>query len=147
MLVTIQGGFACVHVQDGSTAQAGITTPTIMTGWAANGTVSNGLTPDFVNNEITIDVDGVYKIDFQNSFEGGANITFQFHLQINTGGGYDEEPEGCHRKMSAGGDVGSAGFVAIKSLTAGDKLAVFVESDGSASMTPLDAQLIIHQVG
>jgi len=146
-IVTMMGGFACIHVQDGSTAQSGITTAEVMTGWAANGTVTDGLIPDFANNEITIDVDGVYMVNFQNSFSGGANVTFQFHLSTDTGGGYVEDPEGCHRKMSAGGDVGSAGFVAIKSLSAGDKLAVFVEADSSASMTPLDAQFIVHQVG
>ena len=146
-VVTNMGGFGCIHIVDGVTAQAGITTPVIIDVWAANGTVTDGLIPSFSDGWITIDVGGVYKIDFQNSFSGGANVTFQFHLQIDTGGGFVEDTEGCHRKMSAGGDVGSSGFVAIKSLSAGDKVAVFVEADSSASMTPLDAQFIVHQIG
>jgi hypothetical protein len=144
-VVTNLGGYAEIRVDDGSAAQTGITTPTIMTGWASNGE-SNGLTADQANNKITIDVAGLYMIWFQNSFSGGANITFEFNVNVDSGGGYVEQQGGCHRKMSAGGDVGSAGFVRLLSLSAADDVAIFVEANSSASMTPIDAQFIIKQV-
>jgi hypothetical protein len=144
-MVTVFGGYAEIRVADGTTAQTGITTPVIMTGFDTNG-ASNGLTPDHTNNKITIDIDGVYLLFFQNSFSGGANVTFEFHARVDSGSGYVEQAQGCHRKMSAGGDVGSAGFVALLSLSAGDDVAVYVEASTSASMTPFDAQLILKQI-
>ena len=144
-IVTVMGGYAELRVDDGVTAQTGITTPTIMTGWSTNGE-SNGLTADQANNKITIDVAGLYMCWFQNSFSGGGNVTFEFNINVDSGGGYVEQAGGCHRKMSSGGDVGSASFVRLLSLSAGDDVAIFVEADSSASMTPFDAQFIIKQV-
>jgi hypothetical protein len=118
-----------------------------MTGWNANGE-SNGLTADQANNKITIDVDGLYMLWFQNSFSGDGSDTYQFHARVDSGGGYIEKPQGCHRKMGVGGDTGSCSFVALLSLSAADDVAIYVESDdgGGSSMTPIDAQLIVKQV-
>jgi hypothetical protein len=144
MLVTVHGVYGGVYVADGSTAQTGIdTTPTKMTGWATN-TDSAGTTPDQANNQITVGTDGVYLVWASVGFSGSVNTTFLGHLRVNDVESY----AGFHRKLSAGGDVGSASFVSLNSLNADDVLSIYVESDagGGASMTPVDAQFIVFRI-
>jgi hypothetical protein len=115
-----------------------------MTGWAANA-ASAGTTPDQANNEITVGTDGVYLIWVSIGFSGSVNTTFQGHLRVND----VESWAGFHRKLSAGGDVGSTSFKSLLTLSAGDVLSVYVESDsggGGASMTPTDAQFIVFRI-
>jgi hypothetical protein len=144
MLVTVHGVYGGIYIQDGSTPQTGIdTTPTKMTGWATN-TASAGTTPDQANNQITVGTDGVYLIWASVGFSGSVNTTFQGHLRVND----IESWAGFHRKLSAGGDVGSVSFVSLLVLSADDVLSIYIESDagGGASMTPTDAQLIVYRV-
>lgn len=144
-VVTVMGGYAEIRVDDGAASQTGVITPEILTGWATNGP-SNGLTADQANNKITIDVDGLYMVWFQASFSGTGNATMQFHVRVDSGGGYVEQGQGCHRKMSAGGDVGSCSFVALLNLSAADDVAIYVESDTNSTVTLLDAQMVIKQI-
>jgi hypothetical protein len=140
-VVTVMGGYASLKTVDGVTAQTGITsTPVLLTTWDTNGD-SNGLTADHTTDSITIDVDGVYDVDCDVSFSGSSNAIIQMHLRVN---GVEEE-EGMHRKLSAGGDVGSAGFNGGLTLSAGDVLTVYVESNITASITPVDAQFRVNQ--
>jgi hypothetical protein len=144
VLVTVHGVYGGIYIQDGSTPQTGIdTTPTKMTGWAAN-TASAGTTPDQANNQITVGTDGVYLIWASVGFSGSNNTTFEGHLRIDD----IESYAGFHRKLSAAGDVGSASFLSINILSADDVLSIYVESDagGGASMTPADAQFIVFRV-
>jgi hypothetical protein len=139
------GGYASLKTVDGVTAQGSIgTTPTKLTTWDTDGD-SNGLIPDHTNDQITIDVTGVYHVNCDVSFSGTSNATFQLHLRIDG----VEADEGLHRKLSTGGDVGSAGFSGIVSLTANEALTVYVESGnggGTDSLTPVDAQFVVNQI-
>lgn len=143
-IVSMHGVYGGLYVQDGSTAQAGVdTTPAKMTGWAGNMTAA-GTTPDHTDDSITVGTDGVYLVLCQISFSGTVNTEFQAHVRIND----VEQVEGMHRKLGAGGDVGSASFVALKSLSADDAITIYVESDqaGGADFTPTDAQLVCFRV-
>lgn len=144
MLVSVHGVYGGLYVQDGSTAQTGVdTTPTKMTGWAGN-LPAAGTTPDHTDDSITIGTDGIYIALCQVSFSGTISVTFEAHLRIDD----VEQVEGFHRKLGTGGDVGSASFVALKSLSADEVLTVYIESDsgGGASFTPMDAQLVVFRV-
>lgn len=144
-VVTALGGYASLKTVDGSTAQTGIgVTPVKLTTWDTNGD-SNGLTPDHTSDDITIDVSGVYHVDCNVSFSGTANATFQLHLRVDN----VEKDEGLHRKLSTGGDVGSAGFSGIVTVAANEVLTVWVESDDAGtgdSITPADAQFNVNQI-
>ncbi len=144
MFVTVHGNYGGLYIQDGSTAQTGITTEAVkMTGWAGN-LAASGVTPDYANNQVTVGSTGIYLVWVQLSFSGSLNTEFQAHLRVNG----DEQVEGMHRKLGTGGDVGSASFIALKSLTADDVLTIYVESDagGGASFTPTDAQFVVLRV-
>lgn len=144
MLVSVHGVYGGIYIADGSTAQTGIdTTPTKMTGWTTNA-ISAGTTPDQANNEIVVGTDGVYVVFMTMSFSGSVNTTFEGHLRIND----DESYAGLHRKLSAGGDVGSAPLIGLVLLSEDDELSIYIESDagGGASMTPVDAQFIVFRV-
>ena len=142
-VVTALGGYASIKTVEGSTAQTGIgTTPVKLTTWDTNGD-ANGLTPDQENGEITIDIDGVYFVNCNISFSGTSNVTFQLHLNVDD----VERDEGLHRKISTGGDVGSAGFSSIVSLSANEVLSVYIDGDGTSdSVTPVDAQFTANQI-
>lgn len=145
ILVSLMGVYGEMLIVNSSTAQTGITTtPELMTGWTKNG-VSNGVTLDYLNNQITVLYNGVYSISLGVSFSGTLNTEFLLHLRVDG----VEQDEGLHRVIGTGGDVGSAGFTALKTLTAGQILTIYVASDdaGGSSFTPVDAQLRVVRVG
>lgn len=145
MLVSLMGVYGGIKIVDGITAQSGITpTPETLTGWEVN-SPSNGVSPDYSTGQITVDHDGVYLVTAQVSFSGTLNTTFTVHVRIDG----VEQDEGLHRKMGTGGDVGSASLMAIISLSEGNVLTLYVQSDagGGASMTPVDAQFMITRIG
>ena len=135
--------YAALITEDGSTPQSFSNAPSKFTGFAATG-LSNGATPSIVTNDITIATTGIYFILFQDTFSGAGNTTFEYHLRVDG----VEQAEGTHRKMSAGGDVGSVSFAALASLTAGEVVSIYGESDDGVgeNATPLDAQLIVVQI-
>ncbi len=135
--------YAELVVSDGSTAQNFSMTPEKFTGFTAVG-LSNGATPSAVTKDITIATTGIYFVFFQNSFSGAGNVTFEFHLRVDA----IEAPEGAHRKMSAAGDAGSTSFAGLVSLTAGEVVCVYGESNDVAgeNATAIDAQLVLIQI-
>jgi hypothetical protein len=139
---TLAGGYASIKVVDGSTAQTAIgSSPVLMTGWVVNGDFE-GIIPDHTTDKITVNADGNYSIEFQNSFTGSVGATWQFHLRVNG----VERKAGCLRKTTAS-DVGSCSFTEELELFEDDEISVYVESDlSNKSMTPFDAQLTIYQV-
>ena len=142
-VVSMMGGYASIKTADGSTPQTGIgTTPVLLTQWTVNG-ISDGLTPDHTADSIVVDVDGVYDVDCDISFSGSANATFEVHMRVDG----VEQDEGMHRKLSTGGDVGSAGFGGQVSLSAGQVLTTYVEADAAdKSITVADGQFKVHQI-
>jgi hypothetical protein len=61
----------------------------------------------------------------------------------------NEQPEGFHRKLSSGGDVGSASFIAVRQFNAGDVLTIYVETDDglqSDTWTPIDMQFSVFSL-
>jgi len=147
VLVSLHGVYGEIYVADGSTAQSSLgTTPTKMTGFAANGE-SSGTTPDHTNDQITVGTAGKYLVDFDVSFSGTGGATMKFHLRVNDG---EQAKAALVRKLGVGGDVGNAGFACIMSLSANDVLTVYVETDnagGTDSITPEDAHLRVRRIG
>jgi len=144
VLVSVHGVYGGLYIQDNATTQAGIDlNPVKMTGWEGN-LSANGVSPDFVNNQITVLTTGVYLCFVQISFAGQSSTEFHGHLRVNG----NEQVEGWHRKLGTGGDVGSASFTALKVLNANDILTIYIESDdgGGANFTPMDAQFIVHRI-
>jgi hypothetical protein len=127
-----------INIAAGSTPQAGVTTtPEKMTGFEANGVSTVGVVPDFANNEITVNVTGIYDIRLSVSFSGTANSTWDFLIAVNG----VATRFGLQRKIGAGGDVGDTATYGSVELQAGDIVSVLVNSDqgGGASFTPVYA--------
>lgn len=144
-LVSVFGPVAAIYVADGSTAQTGITTtPELMTGFAADGLGVDAV-PDHTIDGITINTDGNYFLFFQCSFTGTVTTKFEFHFCVDGA----EQPYGCHDKVNAGGDVGSASAFGPLTLSATEVVTMYVESDkgGGADLTPVDASLIVLKIG
>lgn len=143
-VVSLHGVYGALYVADGATAQTGITTtPAKLTGFAANGP-SAGATPDHTNDQLTVGTDGVYLVWFAVSATGTAATLFQFRLRV----GGVENNFGGRLEFNATPDEAQTSFVALVSLSAGDVLTVYVESDagGGASLTVHDASLVVFRV-
>jgi hypothetical protein len=146
-LVSSWGGYASININNGVTAQVtGGSTPVKFTGFntteGSNGP-SNGYTPDKTGSDITIDLDGVVLITCGFAFSGTGNTEFEVYCYkngVDTGLGF-------HRKLGTGGDVGSAGFTGILSVSASDYLELYIETPaGSASMTAENVQFCATQI-
>jgi len=145
-VVSMHGVYGGLYVQDGSTAQNANSTPAKMTGWAGNMSAA-GTTPDHTDDSIEVGTDGVYLIWHHVSFNGSNNYLYQGHLRIDG----VEQVEGWHVEPPESGydsDGLHAGFVAIKSLSAGEKITVYIETEAIAGVnfTPIDAQLVCFRV-
>ena len=143
-IVSMFGVYGIIYVDDGSTAQTGITaTPVLFTGFAVDG-LSSGITPDHTADSLTIVTDGIYIVLFENSYSGGGNDTIQFHIRVDG----VEGVYATHGKMSAGGDARSSMFAGILSLSAAEVVTVYVESDngGGSSLTAIDASLLLLKI-
>ncbi|RLD03434.1 MAG: hypothetical protein DRI65_12900 [Chloroflexota bacterium] len=143
MLVSVFGVYGSIVVQGGSTAQAFASgVAEVMTEWTGNGTTNDGMTPDYANNKITIDNDGVYKVDFFCSFQGNNPIVNEFELRID-GAATDI---GFQRKTSSA-DVGSGSFSAVVTLGATEELSVWFTGNGVSNFTAVDAALVVTRIG
>lgn len=133
-----------IYVADGATPQTVNIAPAKLTAFT-NASMVSRVTADPADDSVTVTEAGVYTGIFSASFSGSFNDTFEFHLRVNG----IEQPEGSHRKLAAGGDVGSSTFgILPKTLAAGDVVTVWVESDADAnSITIVDAQLAVFRVG
>jgi hypothetical protein len=132
-----------IYCAEASTGQAVDTTPVQVTGFTDNG-ASEGCTADAANDQIEIDADGTYYIGFQCSFEGSNATVYELHLRISGA----LQVEGCHRYLGTATDEGSCSFVALKALSDGDLVQVYVTAGGPAkTFTPIDMQLVAMKVG
>jgi len=106
--------------------------------------VSTGLTVDLVTNyRSTVDTnsDGTFYFNFSTNFTGTNNAQVICALYKN-GAITDFRLE---RKLSSGGDIGSASFCGIIDLVATDYVDIRWLSGGT-SLIPQDAQLIIMRI-
>jgi hypothetical protein len=132
-----------IYVANGATPQTGIgTSYTKITGFAANGSSTSDITPDHSNDQVTVATAGMYDLHLQASFSGSVNTTFTVSLAVD---GTEDEAMAFQRKLSAGGDVGSASFSGHTSLTAGQVVTCLIKADGSSkSFTPVFMNLGLH---
>lgn len=145
-LVSTLGEYAQIYVHDGAAAQSFTTAPSKMTGFTTNGPAGGNMTADAANDKIIIGTDGDYKVDFQISFSGAVNEMFEFHARVN---GVEQVNGALKRKLSAGGDEGSASFTCILSgLSTADDIEIYGESGnaGGANATPIHSQLVVTRV-
>jgi len=114
--------------------------PEILTEWTGDG-LSNGSTPAYASDQITIDNAGIYQVNFQASFQGLTTKIQEFELRV------DGVVTGvkCLRYTSAS-DVGSCSFSCQISLAAAEVLSVWVEADGAGAITVEEAQLSVYRI-
>lgn len=146
-VVSTLGEFAEIQITSGVTSQVTSATPAKMTGWLADG-LNVGPTPDYTNNEITINTAGVYRVDIDVDFSGTNSKTYLCAVYKDVGAGYvDAGLARFKRKLGTGGDVGSAHMHGHVSLAATDKIAVYVWStDGGTAFVPQEAAFTCKRV-
>jgi len=117
-----------------------LNTPEKLTEWTGDG-ISNGVTPAFASDEITIDNAGIYQVNFQASFQGLSTKIQEFVLRKDA----VATAVGCRRYTSAT-DVGSCSFSCQISLAAAEVLSIWVESTGSGDITVEEAQFTVYRI-
>lgn len=142
-LDSIMGVYGGILITSGVTGQVLVAaTPEPMTEWTGDGE-SNGATPAYLTDNITILHAGVYTVFFQISFEGITGATFDFSVYKN---GSPLSPViDCERK-TANTDVGSASMSAHLTLAVNDILTIEVESSGGGTMTALDSHFLVQRI-
>ena len=141
-LDSIMGVYGSIVIEAGSTGQtiaSGVAEQ--LTEWTADG-ISNGVTPAFATDQITINHDGDYEIFFQISFQGINGVVFKYTLYKNG----SALPPSCQRK-TANTDVGSESFLCQIALVATDVLSIWVEGDGSGTFTAVETQFAVRRIG
>ena len=145
-VVSMFGVWSAIYVADGMIAQTGITTtPVKVSGFTTNVVGKGGMIPDHTDDSITIPVDGDYLVLAQISWSGSVNQQFEIHVAVDT----VESPFGTHRKIGAGGDVGSASAIApFEGLLATEKISLYVNTvpSGVGEITPVDMQLFAIKI-
>lgn len=143
-LVTALGVYGSLTCFEAATEQVDPNTGAKLTCFTANG-AAFGTTPDHTNDQITINIAGVYDIAFQVSFSGTSSSEVRFRLRKDG----TEQNYGCIRKLGTSGDVGSASFLAPGiTLAATDVITVYVEMNGATDdLTVVDAQLTVRMIG
>lgn len=143
---TVADVYGGMFVHSGSAPQANITTSESKLTGFTGAFHSDGITVDHANDILIPLAGGDFFAMGQFSFSGDNNVTFEFDFAIDdvsiVGGG-------CRRKLGAGGDVGSASFFAIlEELSVNAEVSIRVKSDqgGGASLTLVDAQLLLFRV-
>ena len=133
--------YGSIVIQGGSTAQtftSGV--PEVMTEWTADG-ISNGVTPAFATDKITIDNTGIYAVNFFCSFAGNNPIINEFELRV------DDVATGIQfNRKTTSSDVGSGSFNGIISLTAAEVLTVWFTGNGASNFTANEAALVVHRI-
>jgi hypothetical protein len=145
-LVSSLGIYGSLYVLDGATQQDNIgTSGSKLTAFTNEGN-SHGTTPSHSNDQITIDIDGKYDVQFQCSFScAQASSDIAFRLRKNG----SELNYGATRSIGTIGDNGSCSFIASAiDLVATDVLTIYVESDTATDdITVIDAQFSVRMVG
>ena len=137
----VYGSLSCFEA---STQQNEPDTGAKLTCFTAAG-AAKGCTPDYTNDQITVDVAGVYDIAFQVAFSGTNSSTVKFRLRVN---GVENPLGGVTRKLG-NTDIGACGFNAHGvELNAGDVLSVWVSCDTATDdITVADCQFGARMVG
>lgn len=144
IVMSMFGSYAEILVQEGVTSQAITATPVKMTGFATNG-LAVGCSPDATNDDITIDVAGIYDVSLTCSFSGDANDNYYLSIRKN---GADAGLAFLERTLGPGGDVGSASTQGRVNCAATDVISVYVWSDtGGTSFVPHQASLTVKRIG
>ncbi len=142
-LVSSLGVYGLILCFEAGHAQDNPDTGVKLTCFAGNGS-SHGVTPDYTDDSLTIDVEGIYDINFQCSFSGTGNSVVKFRLRVDA----VETQIGCTRKLGSGGDIGSCSFIGQGFLPLGSVLTVYIESDGATDDFVIeDCQLSVNMVG
>jgi len=140
----IAGIFGSILVNDGATAQTGIgVTDVKVNGFALNGE-SSGVTPDNVNDKLTILTAGKYSMSAAMSFAGSSQETFDVHIAVDG----ISSVLGARRKLSSGGDVGNLSFAGYLDLAAAAEVSLNIKAGGAAKeITLAMGQLNVTKVG
>ena len=119
-----------IYVATGTATQALTTSWVKITGSFQNNTVSSSyIDPDYVFDHIYITEAGVYFVEMQLSFSGGANAIYECAVYKN---GERQEQVRFKRKLNANGDVGSASAQSLINITgSATALEIYAVSDGS----------------
>ena len=146
-VVSVLGEYGDMHTVTGVASLVTSATPTKLTSWTADG-LSQGVTVDHTNDEITIITAGVYCVSVDACFSGTNSKTFMLAIYVNTGSGYvDAGAPRVKRKLGTGGDVGSSTVHDNVNLAADDKIAIFVWStDGGTAFVLEEGTLSLKRV-
>lgn len=90
ILATVLGGWASIHVEDGSTSQGSLVqypgSQVKLTAFSANGAAAgftDSPTPDHTNDQITVAADGKYRAELSVSFNASTGVTAVFGVLKN----------------------------------------------------------------
>lgn len=133
--------YGSIVIENGSTAQTFVsTTPELLTEWTGDG-LSNGVTPAFATDKITIDNTGIYVVSFFCSFQGANPNVNVFELRI------DDVATGLRfQRKTTTTDVGSGSFQGIISLTAAEVITVWGTINGGTTLTVVEAALSVRRI-
>lgn len=123
--------YAGIHVHGNTTAQtiANGTSYVKIINFSDNDDSLN-CTPDATNNKITIESDGVYKVEGQFSFTAANNKTAFGAIFLD---GVEIESIHFTRKIGTAGDVGSASFTGLLTILSGQEVDFRLRHDDTAS--------------
>jgi len=109
---------------------------------------SNNTTPDNTNDHITITKAGKYLVTMSCAFSGDPNVTWTGGVWKNNGGTQITNLQ-AHRKLGAGGDVGSVSAIGIADFALNDTIEIWFEHNEGVNknITVVDCTLSIVQTG
>jgi parallel beta-helix repeat protein len=123
-----------IYVQDNaSTVTLNSAAKVQVTDFDSNGQ-SNNLTPDHTNDHITVLYDGIYMCMVSVSVDNDASQAHKIELSVYKNNGATEFPNvHAHRNLSGGsGDQGSITMSGLISLTAGDTIELWADTDSAS---------------
>jgi len=137
------GGYGSLLIYNASTAQSLTTTSAKLTGWAANGSVSDNTTPDHSNDQISVAIAGDYLISFMLCGTGTSTDNYIFRPAV---GGTPVSNVGVRFTNSGTGEFTVSGQCLV-TLAASDLVSVYGESNqaGGSNFTPKYGQLIVKR--
>lgn len=137
------GGIYSIDTDAATSTNIG-TTPILFEGFSHNGE-SEGVTPDYTNDNITIDYAGVYSVLFTVSFSTNSAADaglYEFRIRKNGG----ETIIGAFRQMSGTADTDSVTAFGLLDLAVNDVLTVYVESDNGSNTDDIDIKEVHFKV-
>ncbi len=141
-VVSILGCYGAIRFQGNAATQTiAAATPEVLTEWTHDG-LSNGTTPAFASDQITILTAGVYEVTFTCSFQGVATKIHEFELRID-----GAVTNFKTRRYTSSNDVGSCSFCSIVTLAANEVLTVWVEGTGNGNIVVEEGSLCAKRIG